>query len=127
MILTCRYTAAVIWFLSNPISRTPNRSCDHEPQKSAPKRIIYCNQFERGAALTEKKWVSCMSQKKRTVINAKYVPSTTPIEKISRNFQLSGSGDGFTLSFEIVMIVPEAHKKARSARKQEEVRLVDQG
>jgi hypothetical protein len=30
-----------------------------------------------------------------------------PVMKISFSFQLSGCGDGFTLSLEIVMIVPE--------------------
>jgi len=30
----------------------------------------------------------------------------TPVAKISLCFQESGSGDGFTLSLEIVMIVP---------------------
>ena len=30
----------------------------------------------------------------------------TPVAKISESFQLSGKGDGFTLSFDIVMIVP---------------------
>jgi hypothetical protein len=41
-----------------------------------------------------------------TVIMARYVPITTPVAKISGSFQLSGKGDGLTLSFEIVMIVP---------------------
>lgn len=41
-----------------------------------------------------------------TVIRAKYPPSTTPVAKISLSFQLSGNGDGFTRSFEMVMIVP---------------------
>lgn len=31
---------------------------------------------------------------------------TTPVAKISRSFQLSGDGDGLTLSLDIVMIVP---------------------
>lgn len=31
----------------------------------------------------------------------------TPVAKISFSFQLSGSGDGFTRSFEIVMMVPK--------------------
>lgn len=30
----------------------------------------------------------------------------TPVVKISANFQLSGRGDGFTLSFDIVIMVP---------------------
>lgn len=29
-----------------------------------------------------------------------------PVAKISANFQLSGRGDGFTLSFDIVIMVP---------------------
>lgn len=31
---------------------------------------------------------------------------TIPVAKISGNFQLSGVGDGFTLSLDMVMIVP---------------------
>lgn len=42
-----------------------------------------------------------------TVMTAKYPPRMTLVVKISANFQLSGKGDGFTLSFDIVMIVPE--------------------
>jgi hypothetical protein len=49
---------------------------------------------------TGKNEVLCISQKNRTVINAKYVPNTTPIENISFNFQLSGRGDGFTRSLD---------------------------
>jgi hypothetical protein len=41
-----------------------------------------------------------------TVIIARYVPRTIPVAKISFSFQLSGKGDGLTLSLEIVMIVP---------------------
>lgn len=41
-----------------------------------------------------------------TVIIAKYAPRTTPVAKISASFQLSGRGDGFTLSFDMVMMVP---------------------
>lgn len=55
---------------------------------------------------TEKKFVPSINQKNITVINAKYPPSTTPVAKISFSFQLSGNGDGFTLSFEIVIMVP---------------------
>lgn len=38
-----------------------------------------------------------------------------PVAKISFSFQLSGCGDGFTLSFAIVMIVPNiiTQKKVR--------------
>lgn len=61
--------------------------------------------------LTEKKSVSLTSQKKRTVPNAKYPPKTTPVAKISFSFQLSGTGDGFTRSLEIVMMVPECTRK----------------
>lgn len=57
--------------------------------------------------LTEKKLVSFTSQKNNTVPNAKYPPKTIPVAKISFSFQLSGIGDGFTRSFEIVMMVPE--------------------
>lgn len=57
--------------------------------------------------LTEKKSVSLTSQKKRTVPSAKYPPNTIPVPKISLSFQLSGTGDGFTRSLEIVMMVPE--------------------
>jgi hypothetical protein len=59
---------------------------------------------------TGKNEVLCISQKNRTVINAKYVPNTTPIENISFNFQLSGRGDGFTRSLDIVIIVPMPFK-----------------
>lgn len=55
---------------------------------------------------TGKKLVLYAAQKKMTVIMAKYPPRTTPVAKISANFQLSGIGDGFTLSFEIVIMVP---------------------
>lgn len=58
--------------------------------------------------LTVKKSVSLVAQKKTTVITARYVPRTMPVAKISLSFQLSGSGDGLTLSFEIVIIVPES-------------------
>jgi len=34
-----------------------------------------------------------------------------PVAKISESFQLSGKGDGFTLSFDIVMIVPTIVRK----------------
>lgn len=61
----------------------------------------------RGCILTSKKWVSLAAQKKSTVIIARYMPMTTPWAKISFSFQLSGRGDGFTRSLEIVMIVPE--------------------
>lgn len=33
----------------------------------------------------------------------------TPVAKISLSFQLSGTGDGFTLSFDMVIIVPTKH------------------
>lgn len=33
-----------------------------------------------------------------------------PVVKISASFQLSGKGDGFTLSFDIVIMVPSYHK-----------------
>jgi hypothetical protein len=56
--------------------------------------------------LTGKKLVLYAAQKKITVIIAKYPPSTTPVVKISANFQLSGSGEGFTRSFDIVIMVP---------------------
>jgi hypothetical protein len=46
------------------------------------------------------------AQKKMTVITAKYPPRTIPVANISASFQLSGCGDGFTLSFEIVIMVP---------------------
>lgn len=52
--------------------------------------------------------MSFMAQKNITVIRAKYPPRTMPVAKISLSFQLSGIGDGFTLSFDIVMIVPRA-------------------
>ena len=55
---------------------------------------------------TEKKSVSFIAQKKITVITARYPPKTTPVAKISLSFQLSGRGDGFTLSLDMVMIVP---------------------
>lgn len=53
-----------------------------------------------------KKSVSLMIQKTMTVIKARQPPNTIPVAKISFSFQLSGNGDGFTRSFEIVMIVP---------------------
>lgn len=37
---------------------------------------------------------------------AMYVPRTTPVAKISFSFHESGIGDGFTLSLEMVMMVP---------------------
>ena len=62
---------------------------------------------------TGKKLVLYAAQKKITVIMAKYPPRTTPVAKISANFQLSGCGDGFTLSFEIVIMVPIHVKRLR--------------
>ena len=56
--------------------------------------------------LTGKKFVLYAAQKKITVITAKYPPSTIPVVKISASFQLSGSGEGFTQSFDIVIMVP---------------------
>jgi hypothetical protein len=56
--------------------------------------------------LTGKKLVLYAAQKKMTVIIAKYPPSTIPVVKISESFQLSGCGEGFTRSFDIVIIVP---------------------
>ena len=61
--------------------------------------------------LTGKKFVLYAAQKKITVITAKYPPSTIPVVKISASFQLSGSGDGFTRSFDIVIMVPIHHTK----------------
>ena len=53
-----------------------------------------------------KKSVLYMAQKNITVMSAKYPPRTIPVAKISLSFQLSGCGDAFTLSLEIVMMVP---------------------
>ena len=39
------------------------------------------------------------------VTKARYVPMIVPVSNISMSFQLSGIGDGFTRSFEIVMMV----------------------
>lgn len=63
-----------------------------------------------GLGFTSKKWVSLAAQKNRTVIIARYMPMTTPWAKISFSFQLSGRGDGFTRSLEMVIIVPEDNK-----------------
>jgi hypothetical protein len=62
--------------------------------------------FVTSVLLTGKKLVLYAAQKKITVIIAKYPPSTTPVVKISANFQLSGGGEGFTRSFDIVIMVP---------------------
>lgn len=68
---------------------------------------------DKRCVLTEKNLVSFMAQKKITVISAKYPPRTMPVAKISFSFQLSGIGDGFTLSLDIVMIVPGSVVKER--------------
>lgn len=60
-------------------------------------------------SFTAKKLVRLAKWKNMTVIRARYVPITTPVAKISLSFQLSGLGDGFTLSLEIVIIVPGSH------------------
>lgn len=64
------------------------------------------SRYQRNPVLTDKKLVSFTIQKNSTVPNAKYPPKTTPVANISLSFQLSGTGDGFTRSFEIVIMVP---------------------
>lgn len=61
--------------------------------------------------LTGKKLVLYAAQKKTTVITAKYPPSTIPVVKISASFQLSGRGEGFTRSFDMVIMVPVDTRK----------------
>ena len=41
----------------------------------------------------------------KMVTKARYVPMIVPVSNISMSFQLSDIGDGFTRSFEIVMMV----------------------
>ena len=42
---------------------------------------------------------------------------TTPVAKISLSFQLSGIGEGLTLSFDIVIIVPVSNIEIRTKKK----------
>jgi hypothetical protein len=73
--------------------------------------------------LTGKKLVLYAAQKKMTVIIAKYPPSTIPVVKISESFQLSGCGEGFTRSFDIVIIVPIHTTEDRSVLKRIKIAL----
>lgn len=50
------------------------------------------------------------------------MPMTTPVAKISLSFQLSGSGDGLTLSLEIVMIVPRRSSQVKEIKNKEKKR-----
>jgi hypothetical protein len=61
--------------------------------------------------LTGKKFVLYAAQKKMTVITARYPPSTIPVVKISASFQLSGRVEGFTRSFDMVIMVPVDTRK----------------
>ena len=47
----------------------------------------------------------------KMVTKARYVPMKVLVSNISFNFQLSGIGDGFTRSIEIVMMVPNTNHK----------------
>ncbi|KAJ9556605.1 LOW QUALITY PROTEIN: hypothetical protein OSB04_011219 [Centaurea solstitialis] len=105
--LKCRYKQK-----PGPFSERPTPGSSHEDQGLADGADLKINGrcHHRGRPLTGKKLVSYASQKKTTVIRARYVPRTTPVANISVSFQLSGTGDGFTLSFDIVIIVPERYQ-----------------
>ena len=72
---------------------------------------IHCSLYTKFAITlrngTEKKVIHPF----KTVTKARYVAMTVLVSNISFNFQLSGIGDGFTRSFEIVMMVPNTNHK----------------